>query len=84
MRLLFESIEAIMDEKGEKGWSSMSLAQKRTAIRDMLQNRPVFNTTTVPTSWPPAETAIYPRVPDKPVVFKQVKNQKLIYAAHME
>ena len=62
----------------------MSLAQKRTAIRDMLQNRPVFNTTTVPTSWPPAETAIYPRVPDKPVVFKQVKNQKLTYAAHME
>lgn len=62
----------------------MSLAQKRTAIRDMLQNRPIFNTTTVPTSWPPAETAFYPRVPDKPVVFKQVKNQKLIYAAHME
>jgi len=84
MRLLLESIEAIMDEKGEKGWNSMSLAQKRTAIRDMLQNRPVFNTTTVPTSWPPAETAIYPRVPDKPVVFKQVKNQKLTYAAHME
>lgn len=62
----------------------MSLAQKRTAIRDMLQNRPVFNTTTVPTSYPPAETAFYPRVPDKPVVFKQVKNQKLTYAAHME
>ena len=40
-------------------------------------------TTTVPISYPP-ETAIYPRCPDKPVIFKRVKDQQLVYVQHMQ
>jgi branched-chain amino acid transport system substrate-binding protein len=84
MRLVLESIETIIEEQGEAKWEAMTLAEKRTAIRDMLQAKPVFETTTLPISYPDAETAIYPRCPDKPVVFKRVQNGKLLYVSHME
>jgi hypothetical protein len=84
MRLVLESIETIIEEQGEAKWEAMTLAEKRTAIRDMLQAKPVFETTTLPISYPDPETAIYPRCPDKPVVFKRVQNGKLLYVSHME
>ncbi len=84
MRLVLESIETIIEEQGEAKWEAMTLAEKRTAIRDMLQAKPVFETTTLPISYPDAETVIYPRCPDKPVVFKRVQNGKLLYVSHME
>jgi branched-chain amino acid transport system substrate-binding protein len=83
MRLVLESVEAIIGIVGDDMWNSMSLEQKRTAIRNTLQLWPVFETTTVPISYPP-ETAIYPRVPDKPVIFKKVKDGKLVYVTHMQ
>ncbi len=83
MRLVLESVEGIIGIVGEDIWDSMSLEKKRTAIRNTLQVWPVFVTTTVPISYPP-ETAIYPRVPDKPVIFKRVKDQKLVYVQHMQ
>lgn len=84
MRLVLESIETIIETRGEEAWESMTLAQKRTAIRDMLQDKPMFETTTIPISYPDVETAIYPRCPDKPVVFKQVQDGKLLYLTHMD
>lgn len=84
MRLVLESIETIIEDQGEEKWEAMTLAQKRAAIRDMLQAKPVFKTTTLPISYPDAKTAIYPRCPDKPVVFKKVQNGKLLYVAHMD
>lgn len=83
MRLILESVEAIIGIVGSDMWDSMSLQQKRTAIRNTLQMWPVFTTTTVPISYPP-ETAVYPRCPDKPVIFKRVKGGKLTYIQHME
>jgi branched-chain amino acid transport system substrate-binding protein len=83
MRLVLESVEAIIGIVGSDMWDSMSLQQKRTAIRNTLQMWPVFTTTTVPISYPP-ETAVYPRCPDKPVIFKRVKDGKLTYIQHME
>jgi len=83
MRLILESIDAIITIAGEDVWDAMSLAKKRTAIRNTLQAWPVFQTTTVPISYPP-ETAIYPRCPDKPVIFKRVKDQQLVYVQHMQ
>ena len=50
MRLVLESIETIIEEQGEAKWEAMTLAEKRTAIRDMLQAKPVFETTTLPIS----------------------------------
>ena len=82
MRLVLESVEAIIGIVGDGIWNSMSLEKKRTAIRNTLQIWPVFTTTTVPISYPP-ETATYPRCPDKPVIFKQVKDGKLVYVQHM-
>lgn len=84
VRLILESIEAIMKKQGEQKWEAMTLAEKRAAIRDALQAQPVFKTTTIPISYPDPKTAIYPRCPDKPVVFKRVQNGKLLYVAHME
>lgn len=83
MRLVLESIDAIIAIVGENKWDSMSLQEKRTSIRNTLQSWPVFKTTTVPISYPP-ETAIYPRCPDKPVIFKKVENGKLVYVKHMQ
>jgi len=83
MRLVLESIDAIITIAGEDVWDAMSLEKKRTAIRNTLQAWPVFQTTTVPISYPP-ETAIYPRCPDKPVIFKRVKDQQLVYVQHMQ
>ena len=83
MRLVLESIDAIITIAGEDAWDAMSLEKKRTAIRNTLQAWPVFQTTTVPISYPP-ETAIYPRCPDKPVIFKRVKDQQLVYVQHMQ
>jgi len=83
MRLILESIDAIITIAGEDVWDAMSLEKKRTAIRNTLQAWPVFQTTTVPISYPP-ETAIYPRCPDKPVIFKRVKDQQLVYVQHMQ
>jgi len=83
MRLVLESVEAIIGIVGDDIWNSMSLEQKRTAIRNTLQIWPVFVTTTVPISYPP-ETAIYPRVPDKPVIFKRVKDGQMVYVQHMQ
>ncbi len=84
MRLVLESIEAVIGIVGEEVWDSMTLAQKRTSIRNTLQLWPVFQTTTVPISYPDPETAIYPRVPNRPVIFKQIKNGELCYYSHME
>jgi branched-chain amino acid transport system substrate-binding protein len=84
MRLVLESLEAIIGIVGEEVWDSMSLAQKRTAIRNTLQLWPVFQTTTVPISYPDSETAFYPRVPDKPVIFKVVEEGNLRYVSYME
>lgn len=83
MRLILESVEAIIGMVGSDMWDSMSLQRKKTAIRNTLQMWPVFTTTTVPISYPP-ETAVYPRCPDKPVIFKRVKGGKLTYIQHME
>lgn len=84
MRLVLESIEGVIGIVGEDVWDSMTLAQQRTAIRNTLQLWPVFQTTTVPISYPDPETSIYPRVPDKPVIFKKVENGELHYVTHME
>jgi len=84
IRLVLESIETIIEEQGEAKWEAMTLAQKRNSIRDMLQDKPMFETTTLPISYPDPETAIYPRCPDKPVVFKKVQDGRLRYVAHME
>lgn len=84
MRLVLEAVETIIKQLGEQKWESLTLAQKRAAIRDMLQAKPVFTTTTLPISYPDAKTATYPRCPDKPVVFKKVQNGKLLYVSHME
>ena len=83
MRLILESIEHIISMVGDDVWNKMTLQEKRTAIRNTLQEWPVFTTTTVPISYPDPETAIYPRCPEKPVIFKTVKNGKLVYVAHM-
>lgn len=74
MRLVIESIETIGKEK----WESMELDGKRTAIRDTLQAHS-FTTTTAPISYPDPETAEYPRVPLKTVVFKVVRNGELVF-----
>jgi len=84
MRLVLESLEVIIGIVGDEAWDSMSLAQKRTAIRNTLQLWPVFQTTTVPISYPDPETAIYPRVPNRPVIFKVIKNGELRYFTTME
>jgi len=84
MRLVLESLEAIIGIVGDEAWDSMSLAQKRTAIRNTLQLWPVFQTTTVPISYPDPETAIYPRVPNRPVIFKVIKNGVLRYFTTIE
>jgi len=83
MRLILESIEHIISMVGDEVWNKMSLEEKRTAIRNTLQEWPKFTSTTVPIFYPDPATAIYPRCPEKPVVFKTVKNGKLIYVAHM-
>lgn len=75
LRLIMEAIDSIGKEK----WDSLDLAGKRTAIRDALQAKDVFTTTTAPISYPDPETAEYPRVPLKTVVFKAVQNQKLVF-----
>jgi branched-chain amino acid transport system substrate-binding protein len=84
MRLVLESIEAIIGIVGDEVWDSMTLVQKRTAIRNTLQLWPAFQTTIVPISYPDPEKAIYPRVPNRPVIFKQIKNGELRYYTHME
>nr|HPK86876.1 ABC transporter substrate-binding protein [Atribacterota bacterium] len=84
MRLVLESIEAVIGIVGDEVWNTMTLAQKRTAIRNTLQLWPVFETTIVPISYPDPETALYPRVPNRPVVFKQIKDGELKYYSHME
>lgn len=84
MRLVLESIEAIIGIVGDEIWDSMTLAQKRTAIRNTLQLWPVFQTTVVPLSYPDPDTAIYPRVPNRPVIFKQIKNGELRFYSQME
>lgn len=84
MRLVLESIEAIIGIVGDEIWDPMTLAQKRTAIRNTLQLWPVFQTTVVPLSYPDPDTAIYPRVPNRPVIFKQIKNGELRFYSQME
>jgi len=84
MKLVLESLEAIIGIVGDEIWDSMSLAQKRTAIRNTLQLWPVFQTTTVPISYPDPTTSIYPRVPDKPVIFKVVEKGNLRYVKYIE
>ncbi|MDD3655490.1 MAG: ABC transporter substrate-binding protein [Atribacterota bacterium] len=84
MRLVLESIDAIIGIVGDEVWDSMTLVQKRTAIRNTLQLWPAFQTTIVPISYPDPEKAIYPRVPNRPVIFKQIKNEELRYYTHME
>lgn len=83
MRLVLESIEAVIGIVGEEVWDSMTLAQKRTAIRNTLQLWPVFQTTVVPISYPDPETAVYPRVPNRPVIFKQIKDGELVFHYEM-
>jgi len=75
LKLITEAIDSIGKEK----WDSLDLAGKRTAIRDALQDREVFVTTTAAISYPDPETAKYPRVPLKSVVFKAVTDGKLIF-----
>jgi branched-chain amino acid transport system substrate-binding protein len=75
LRLIMEAIDSI----GKDKWDSLDLDEKRTAIRDALQAKDVFTTTTAPISYPDPETAEYPRVPMKTVVFKAVQDQQLIF-----
>jgi len=74
IQVIIESIETIGKEK----WESMELDGQRTAIRDTLQAHS-FTTTTIPISYPDPETAEYPRVPMKPVVFKVVRNGDMVF-----
>jgi branched-chain amino acid transport system substrate-binding protein len=74
IRVIIESIETIGKEK----WESMGLDEQRTAIRDTLQAH-TFTTTTIPISYPDPKTAEYPRVPLKPVVFKVVRDGKMVF-----
>lgn len=83
MMLLLEAIYHVIEEIGVDGWNALTLQQKRDAVRDMLQKWPKFTWTTVPISYPDPATAIYPRCPDKPVIFKAVREGKMVYAGHM-
>jgi branched-chain amino acid transport system substrate-binding protein len=74
IQVIIESIETIGKEK----WESMKLDERRTAIRDTLQAH-TFTTTTIPISYPDPKTAEYPRVPLKPVVFKVVRDGKMVF-----
>ena len=80
MMLLLEAIYRVIETIGVDSWNNLALSEKREAIRDMLQKYPVFTWTTVPISFPDPATAIYPRCPDKPVVFKAVREGKMVYA----
>ncbi len=74
VQLIIGSIQTIGKEK----WDSYSLEQRRTAIRDTLQAEK-FTNTTAPISFPDPATAKYPRVPQKPVVFLEVKDGQRVY-----
>ncbi len=77
--ILAETIGAIGREK----WDSMSLVQKRTALRDTIQIH-AYVTTTMPISYPDPETVRYPRIPEKPVVFKEIKNGHRVFRAILD
>jgi branched-chain amino acid transport system substrate-binding protein len=81
MQIIIEAITVIMEKEGADGWDAMSLAERRTAIRDTIQSHK-FVTTTVPISYPDPATAEFPRVPLKPVYFKTVKNGQRVYLDH--
>ena len=58
----------------------MSLSARRTAMRDTIQIHK-YVMTTMPISYPDPETAKYPRIPEKPVVFKEIKAGRRIFRA---
>ncbi len=74
--ILAETIETIGKEK----WDAMSLSARRTAMRDTIQIHK-YVMTTMPISYPDPETAKYPRIPEKPVVFKEIKAGRRIFRA---
>lgn len=74
--IMAEAMETI----GREQWDAMSLEEKRTALRDTIQSHK-FVATTMPISYPDPETVKYPRIPDKPVVFKEVKNGARVFKA---
>lgn len=74
VQMMIESIEVIGKEK----WDAMSLEEQRVALRDTIQNHK-FTTTTMPISYPDPSMVEYPRVPLKPVVFKEFKNGQRVY-----
>ncbi len=81
MQIVIEAIATVMQEQGVAAWDGMTLAQRRTAVRDTIQKHR-FTTTTVPISYPDPNTAEFPRVPLKPVYFKIVKNGERVYLDH--
>lgn len=72
MRIVLEAVSTVMKQEGEEAWNNMSLSEKRSMIRDTIQQHD-FTTTTVPVSYPDPAEAIYPRVPLKSVFIKQVQ-----------
>ena len=69
VRTLAEAISSIGKEK----WDSMDLAARRTAIRDAIQAHK-FVTTALPKYYPDINSAPFPRISIKPVVFKVFKD----------
>ncbi len=74
VNIMLESIETIGKEK----WDSMSLEEQRVALRDTIQSHK-FVKTTMPISYPDPQMVKYPRVPLKPVVFKEFKGGQRVY-----
>jgi len=76
VQIMIEAMETI----GKDKWDVMNLADRRATLRDTIQDHK-FTTTTMPISYPDPETVKYPRIPDKPVVFKEVKDGKRVFKA---
>jgi branched-chain amino acid transport system substrate-binding protein len=74
IQIMIESMETI----GKDKWDAMTLEDRRSALRDTIQNHK-FVTTTMPISYPDPESVKYPRIPDKPVVFKVVQDGKRVF-----
>ncbi len=74
IRMMAEAMRSL----GEEKWNSMDLAERRTALRDVIKDMK-FTSTTIPIFYPDPETVEFPRVPNKPVVFRVVRDGKRVF-----
>lgn len=74
IRMMAEAIRSL----GEEKWNAMNLAERRTALRDVIKDMK-FSSTTMPISYPDPETVEFPRVPYKPVVFLVVRDGRRVF-----